>query len=207
MKLRDLISKLRAFKAEGFNAKGSGRYLTLIKGLDPERALIVEGDLHRKFGEFRLSFRVGVRFHVAEKKFFKITNGDYSVVEDSNSFTLWSSMGDIPSRSSGPDQWTFQDNQAEIYRVISEVDHFFFTAAFPWQSGLSDPRSAIEWMVPHQFLHRLERWSQSIKCYFLAKHYRLPVPKEALTCIFSCARSDGIGSSVCKRLIEIENLI
>jgi hypothetical protein len=207
MKLRDLFARSRAFKAEGFKAKGSGRYLTLTKALDPERALIVEADLHRKFGEFRLSFRVGVRFHVAEEEFYKITLGEYCVIEDSSSFTLWSSMRNIPERTLGPDLWTFQDNEAEISRVIPEVDHFFLTAAFPWQSGLSDPRSAIEWMVPHQFLHRVERWTESIKCYFLAKHYRLPVPKEALTCIFSCARSDDIGSSVCKRLIERENLI
>lgn len=206
MKLRDLIARSRAFKAEGFKAKGSGRYLTLTKALDAERALIVEGDLHRKFGEFRLSFRVGVRFHVAEEEFYKITNGEYCVVEDSNSFTLWSSMGDIPERTLGPEMWTFQEKEAEINRVLAEVDHFFLATAFSWQSNLSDPKSAIEWMVPHQFLHRVERWTESVTCYFLAKHYRLPVPMEALTCIYSCARSEGIGSSVCKRLIERENL-
>ncbi|MCX6854237.1 MAG: hypothetical protein NTV80_04960 [Verrucomicrobia bacterium] len=204
MKVKSIISESRFFETEGFVGKGSGRYYTLTKSMSQDRAVIIEADLHRKFGEFRLGFRAGVRFHSVEEEFYKLANGEYGIKEDSNSFTLWSYMTNIPSRSTGPDQWTFQDKESDLKIVIEEIDGFFFNIALPWLNHLIEPEKAIEWMVANQFLHRADRWDESIACYFLAKHYFLPVPAEALTGIFECAHLGEIGSSVCMRLIERE---
>lgn len=178
----------------------------LKKAVDPDRAFLVEADLHRKFGEYRLSFRVGVRFHDVENEFYRLANGEYSVKENAYSFTLWQSMGDIPNRCAGPDLWTFGQQPDDLQKVIGEIDRFFLESAIPWMARLSEPLNAVEWIVANCWPHKIEWWCEAIRCYSLAKQFQLPIPKEPLSGIFACANSGGIGSSVCKRLIVRDRL-
>jgi len=205
MKTRDFINRIDFFKEKDFIARGSGRHLMMLKPLTEDVILQVEADLHRKFGCFNLSFRLGVRFEVINREFYKLANNQYGVESRPYDFTYWEYMRNVPKRMEGPHQWDFQGNEAEINEVVKLAQRFLAEQAWPWLERISDPQSTLDLMAPKHIKPPLD-WVVSIESYLLAKNYGLKLPERAIEGIFWCIKQKEIGMTVCQRLVDRDDL-